>query len=288
MPAMASAVEYRNPQASVSGSSFYAAMRVLPSPQRRAMFAIYAFCRAVDDVADGDHARHARLAELGAWRRDVDALYRGEVAKRMQPLAEPVRAFGLRREDFLSVIEGMEMDARADIRAPDSATVDLYCDRVACAVGRLAVPVFGIRGKDGAALALHLGSGLQLTNILRDLDEDALKGRLYLPREALLAAGIGATDPASVLAHPALAKACAPVVASARGHFAAAHRVMARHALSRVRAPRLMAIVYENILERLAERGWAAPRRPIRAGRARLLWIVLRHGLIDLNRRREI
>jgi len=285
---MLSAIQYRNSQAAVSGSSFYAAMRVLPSQQRRAMFAIYAFCRAVDDVADGHGERHARLAELAQWRCDVDALYRGEAPSRMRELAGPVRAFDLQREDFLSVIDGMEMDARADIRAPALATVELYCDRVACAVGRLSVPVFGIRGQDGASLAFHLGRGLQLTNILRDLDEDAAKGRLYLPGEALRAAGIGETDPATVLAHPGLSKVCAAVVDRARGQFAAAHRVMAKHSLRRVRAPRLMAIAYENILERLAARGWTAPRRPIRAGRVRLLWIVLRHGLIDVNLRREI
>jgi phytoene synthase len=148
-------------------------------------------------------------------------------------------------------------------------------------VGRLAVPVFGIQGQDAGALAFHLGRALQLTNILRDLDDDAAKGRLYLPREALLSAGIGQTDPATVLAHPGLGKVCAPVVERARSHFAAARRLMVSYPLRRVRAPRLMAIVYENILERLAARGWAPPRRPIRAGRVRLLWMVLRHGLFD-------
>ena len=135
-------------------------------------------------------------------------------------------------------------------------------------MGRLAVPVFGIRGQDADALAFHLGRALQLTNILRDLDEDAGKGRLYLPREALLAAGIADTDPESVLAHPALGKVCMAVVERARSHFAAAHRLMADYPLRLVRAPRLMAIVYENIIERLAARGWVPPRRPIRAGRA--------------------
>jgi phytoene synthase len=145
-----------------------------------------------------------------------------------------------------------------------------------------------MQGQDGASLAFHLGRALQLTNILRDLDEDAAKGRLYLPRDALLAAGIDQTDPATVLDHPALGKACATVVDRAHSHFAAARRLMAQHPVSIVRAPRLMAKVYQNILERLAARGWAPPRRPIRAGRARLLWIVLRHGLLDVNLRREM
>jgi squalene synthase HpnD len=273
---------------SVSGSSFYAAMRVLPSGQRRAMFAIYAFCRAVDDVADGRGDRRARLAELAQWRRDIDALFTGAPTGRVRALAGPVSAFGLQRGDFLSIIDGMEMDTRGDIRAPDPATLDLYCDRVASAVGRLSVRVFGIRGQDGASLAFHLGRALQMTNILRDLDEDAGKGRLYLPRDALLAAGIDQTDPATVLEHPALAKACTAVAGRARGHFAAARRLMEKHPLSIVRAPRLMAHVYQNILERLVVRGWAPPRGRIRAGRARLLWIVLRHGLLDMKLRRSI
>ena len=120
-------------------------------------------------------------------------------------MAQAVRTFDLQREDFIAVIDGMEMDVIADIRAPDRATLDLYCDRVACAVGRLSVRVFGMEREAGLALAHHLGRALQLTNILRDLDEDASLGRLYLPREALQAAGIEATDPAAVIAHPAVA-----------------------------------------------------------------------------------
>jgi phytoene synthase len=282
-----SAASSANTEHSVSGSSFYVAMRLLPSEQRHAMFAIYDFCRAVDDVADGRGDRQARLTELARWRMDVDALFAGAPPSRVQALAAPIRAFGLEREDFLSIIDGMEMDARADIRAPELAILDLYCDRVACAVGRLSVRVFGMQGQDGASLAFHLGRALQLTNILRDLDEDAGKGRLYLPREALLAAGISQTDPATVLDHSALGKACAMVVNRAHSHFAAARRLMAQHPLRIVRAPRLMERVYQNILERLTARGWAAPRHPIRAGRARLLWIVLRHGLFD-NLRREM
>ena len=98
--------------------------------------------------------------------------------------------------DFLAIIDGMDMDVAADIRAPDWATLDLYCDRVASAVGRLSTRIFGLEARDGEPLAEHLGRALQLTNILRDLDEDRELGRLYLPREALDKAGIGDSDPA--------------------------------------------------------------------------------------------
>ncbi|HEX3635412.1 MAG TPA: presqualene diphosphate synthase HpnD [Paraburkholderia sp.] len=272
----------------VAGSSFYAAMRVLPAEQRQAMFAIYDFCRAVDDVADGRGDRQVRLAELAGWRMDIGALFADAAPSRVRALAGPILAFDLQREDFLSIIDGMEMDVQSDIRAPELSTLDLYCDRVASAVGRLSVRVFGIRGQDGAALAFHLGRALQLTNILRDLDEDAGKGRLYLPREALVAAGIDQTDPATVLDHPALSKACATVLERVRDNFAAAGLLMAKHPLSIVRAPRLMAEVYRNILERLAARGWAPPRRPVRVARPTLLWIVLRHGLLNVSPRGEM
>jgi len=263
-----------------AGSSFYTAMRLLPRPQREAMFEIYAFCRKVDDIADESGPRDVRLDQLRLWRADIDALYKGSVVSRARSLAGPIKAFGLKREDFQAVIDGMEMDVVADIRAPDEATFDRYCDRVASAVGRLSVRVFGMEERDGIALAHHLGRALQLTNILRDLDEDASFGRLYLPVEALRAAGIGATDPATVLASPALAMVCADIVGRARAHFLQADEIMARSARRTVRAPRIMAEAYRLILDGLVARGWAHPRRPIHLPRSRLLWIIMRHAFI--------
>ena len=191
-------------------------MRILPRAQREAMFEIYSFCRAVDDIADDPGPREPRREQLARWRADIDAVYRGAPPPQLGGLAQAVRTFDLQREDFIAIIDGMEMDVIADIRAPDRATLDLYCDRVACAVGRLSVRVFGMEREAGLALAHHLGRALQLTNILRDLDEDASLGRLYLPREALHAVGIEATDPAKVIAQPAIADACATIVALAK------------------------------------------------------------------------
>jgi len=167
----------------VSGSSFYAGMRILPKAERSAMFAIYGFCRAVDDIVDEPGGEPAeRKVELDAWRSDVEHLYAGEAPGKMGFLAADIRRFGLAKADFLAVIDGMQMDLDQDIRAPDAAMLDLYCDRVASAVGRLSVKVFGMDEAPGLELAHHLGRALQLTNILRDLDEDASIGRLYLPR----------------------------------------------------------------------------------------------------------
>jgi phytoene synthase len=263
-----------------SGSSFYNAMRILPRAQREAMFEIYSFCRQVDDIADSPGPRAARRDELAQWRSDIDALYSGRHVPRTRGLMEAVRRFKLRREDFQAVIDGMEMDVVADIQAPDEATLDTYCDRVASAVGRLSVRVFGMGEADGIALAHHLGRALQLTNILRDLDEDAALGRLYLPAELLRAAGITTTEPAAVLQSPALASVCGPIADRARNHFAQADAVMARNPRRTVRAPRIMGEAYRMILDGLVVRGWSAPRQPIRLSRPRLLWIIMRHAFL--------
>jgi phytoene synthase len=263
-----------------SGSSFYAAMRILPREQREAMFQIYSFCRQVDDIADSNGPRAERLGALQQWRDDIDALYRGNPPPRLRDYVASVKKFALQREDFLAVIDGMEMDVPQEIRAPDMATLDLYCDRVASAVGRLSVRVFGLPADDGILLAHHLGRALQLTNILRDIDEDASLGRLYLPREELQRCGISSTDPRVVASDPKLPQACAPLVERARAHFASADEVMARHPRRLVRAPRIMSKYYRAILQLLTARGFANPRTPVRVGKLARLAIVLRYALI--------
>jgi squalene synthase HpnD len=263
-----------------SGSSFYAAMRILPLEQREAMFQIYSFCRQVDDIADSDGPREVRLAALQQWRDDIDALYQGRPPARLRDYVASVQKFDLQRDDFLAIVDGMEMDVPQDIRAPDLATLDLYCDRVASAVGRLSVRVFGLPRDDGILLAHHLGRALQLTNILRDIDEDAGIGRLYLPSEGLLHAGITSTDPLKVAADPALPKACAPLVERARMHFEKADAVMARNRRRVVRAPRIMSKYYRSILQLLVARGFANPRQPVRLNKMARIAILLRYAFI--------
>jgi presqualene diphosphate synthase len=265
-----------------SGSSFYAAMRLLPPAERAAMFDIYGFCRVVDDIADEPGPSEAeRRSQLAAWRADLAALFAGSPPERAAYLAEPVRRFGLKQEDFLAIVDGMEMDVGAPIRGPDYATLDLYCDRVAGAVGRLSVRIFGMPEAPGLELAHHLGRALQLTNILRDLDEDAEMGRLYLPSEALAAAGIESREPAAVIADPRVDAACRWVAAKAHEQYALADAVLKARPPGRIRSPRLMRQVYSEILRETEAVGWAPPRRRVSLPRARLLWIVLRHGLVD-------
>ena len=263
-------------QSQVSGSSFYAGMRVLPKAEREAMYAIYAFCRAVDDIADdqtGDQAK--RAAELDAWRADVDALYAGGAPGQAAFLAEAKQRFDLDRPDFHAVIDGMAMDVAGDIRWPDASELDLYCDRVASAVGRLSVRVFGMERAPGEALSHHLGRALQLTNILRDIDEDAAIGRVYLPQEALIQAGIPLTTPAEVAADPRIDIVARALATQAHAHYDAAVAILKQRPRGHLLAPRLMAAVYGKVLARMETVGWRPPRQRVRVSKPGLLWTML-------------
>jgi presqualene diphosphate synthase len=268
-------------QVAAAKTSFYWAMRFLPKPRREAMFAIYAFCRAADDIADSDDPPAVKLAALAGWRRAVDAFYAGEAGDPLtRALAEAAATYALRREDFIGVIEGMEMDARADIRAPSLAELDLYCDRVAAAVGRLSARIFGAPGDQADRVANALGRALQLTNILRDLAEDGARGRLYLPRELLEQNAIAARDPAAVLAHPRLAPVCGAVAAVAKQRFAEARRAMAECPRGTMRPAAVMAAVYADILARLERRGWRDIETRVSVPAPLKLWYALRYGVL--------
>jgi phytoene synthase len=275
-----SAPEIEAVRRKAAGSSFYSAMRLMPKAEREAMYAIYAFCRAVDDIADdGIGTRADRHAALDLWREDVARLCGDGAPSKAAFLAETVARYRPRLEDFLAVIDGMDMDVAADIVAPDLATLDLYCDRVASAVGRLSIKVFGMEEGPGFALAHHLGRALQLTNILRDLDEDVAIHRLYLPREFLAEAGVTLGEPLEALADPAIDIACRKVAMLAHGHYEEAGRVLAAKPKGNLRAPRLMGAVYSEILRKMEAVGWAPPRSRARVPKAQLAMIVLRHGL---------
>jgi phytoene synthase len=244
------------------------------------MFAIYAFCRAVDDIADdGEGTREERRIALDEWREDLRSLYIAGRPGRAAFLTEVVETYHPRLEDFLAVIDGMQMDVDEDIVAPSLELLDLYCDRVASAVGRLSIKVFGMDDEPGFALANHLGKALQLTNILRDMDEDAAIGRLYLPRD-YLDVGIGPVDPNVVLAVPAIDTTCRKVASLAHTHYAAARAIVAERPNGDLRPPKLMGAVYLEILKRMEAEGWAPPRRRVRLPKSQLIFLALRHGLM--------
>lgn len=265
-----------------SGTSFYWAMRLLPPPKRQAMFAVYAFCREVDDIADEPATIASKAARLAEWRRTIDELYRGHASQPLsRALQAPIAEYGLRREDFLAVIDGMEMDAAPSIRYADLAELELYCDRVAGAVGRLSVRVFGVPQPLGDELAYAQGQALQLTNILRDLREDAERDRLYLPADLLAAQGIEDNrDALAVLAHPGLAAVCTRLAALARERFAETRRLAQACDRRRVRPAVIMREVYQRTLTRLIARGWQRWAEPVSVSSAEKLWVALRYGLI--------
>ena len=266
-----------------STSSFYIAMRLMPAEERDAMFAIYAFCRKVDDIADdGVGTRAERHERLEQWRTDLRALYAGSVPGQVRFLAPAVSKYGLRLKDFLSILDGMDMDVAEDIVAPGLDMLDVYCDRVASAVGRLSIKVFGMEEEPGFELAHHLGRALQLTNILRDIDEDAAIGRLYLPREYLEEMdSCRQMDPLAIIARPQIDAVCRRVAGLAHQHYDQASRILAARPKGRIKTPRLMGAVYSEILSATEAQGFAPPRHRVSLPKSRLLSLVLRQGLFS-------
>jgi phytoene synthase len=264
-------------KSAVSGSSFYAGMRVLPKAEREAMFAVYGFCRLVDDIADDQQGDPAtRASQMQQWRRDIAALYAGGDPGQAAFLAQAIKQFDLAEADFVAVIDGMQMDLDGDIRWPPFSTLDQYCDRVASAVGRLSVRVFGMEREPGLALAHHLGRALQLTNILRDIDEDAGIGRVYLPMDALDAAGIVPTTPEALVTEPRLDTAARWLAEKASAHFAEAHAILEAKPKGRLIAPKLMDVAYSSILDQLITQGWRAPRKRVSTNKALLVLNLLK------------
>jgi len=264
-----------------SGSSFLAAMRVLPRGKRDAMFALYSFCREVDDVADEGGTpveKHGRLAE---WRIEIDRLFEGRAVTAIgRALAPHVARFELRKADFLALIDGMEMDSADLVRIADDDALDLYCDRVACAVGRLSNRVFEVAPASLDSLASALGCALQMTNILRDLKEDAGRNRLYVPTSLLHRSGIvDVSDVWAVLAHPEFPAVCEIMVARTLRRYAEAKAALSRCEPRSVRPAVIMMEIYREILRRLVRRGWVDLGRPVHVPKLRKLLIAIRHGV---------
>jgi squalene synthase HpnD len=269
-----------------AGTSFYWAMRRMPERERQAMFAVYAFCREVDDIADemsqGLGEESAKRLALGNWRGEIERLYGGHPRNlTAQALLPAVEAFDLAKEDFIAVIAGMEMDAGARVRIADMDELTLYCDRVACAVGRLSTRIFGLPPEIGQRLAFAEGMALQLTNILRDVVEDSERDRLYLPGDVLAAHDITDTDDlAHVLSHPRLHQVCEVLAGVAEHQFADALALAAACDPARVRPAMMMLQVYRRILQRLQWRGWQNLSQPVSLSKLTKLWVAFRYGVL--------
>ncbi len=260
-----------------AGTSFSHGMRILSRPRREGMWALYAFARVIDDIADGPEtgpdwplAEKHRL--LDAWRAEIAAVYEGRPVSAIgQALLAPVAAYDLPKAEFLELIEGMQMDADGPVVAPSRARLGLYTRRVAGAVGLLSMRLFGAwRGEVSERFALALADAFQLTNILRDVSADAAMGRLYLPAELLDAHAIP-HDPARAVAHPALPAAKAELGREARARFAEARGLIGAHSRARLVPALLMMGVYAAYLARMEAAGFREGA-PVRLGRAEKLW----------------
>lgn len=242
-----------------SKTSFAFGMRILSPERRYGMYALYSFCRIVDDIADEAGDTETKKTRLQEWRDRIGRLYDGSAEGSVEVVLQAsIRRYGLRREDFLAIIDGMEMDAAGCIVAPDEATLDLYCDRVASAVGRLAVRIFGDSSETAVKVAYHLGRALQITNILRDLSEDARRGRLYLPKELLLRFQIP-LSPEACLNHASLQEVCNIMAFRALDHFRQARRYMAQCDAKAIRPAKMMAMTYHFLLMKQRRLGWRPP-----------------------------
>lgn len=265
-----------------SGTSFAAGMAVLPLARREAMYALYAFCRVVDDIADDSPTAKERDEGLQLWRQRIHDLFRKSQTSDSitTALLLPIELYDLKEKDFLDIIKGMEMDAAKTIVAPNMDDLDLYCDLVASAVGRISVRIFGDSSESAQNVAHHLGRALQLTNILRDLAEDAARGRLYLPQELLKKHDIETRNPEKLLDHPNLPELCRNLADIAQQHFNHADHEMKKCSRKSMRPARNMRNYYRAILTKLLKENWKTPHKRVSLSFCNKLLLALR-GMVD-------
>lgn len=250
-------------------SSFGSGMAATRGEARRALYAVYAFCRAVDDIADGAMPQAERHAALQQWRRKLDQ----PDCPLSRELAWARIAFTLPLAECHAMIDGMEADLPPRRRIADTAALDQYCRQVAGSVGALAVRIFG--AAEAEPFGIALGRALQLVNVLRDIDEDAARDRLYLPADALRAAGLPDAPAAALLDDPRLAGVAAAVASQARAAFATAEALLPPQRRAALRPALLMLTGYRLLLDRMIARGFAAPRGRVRLGLRGKLGLLL-------------
>ena len=264
-----------------AATSFYWGMRILPQDRREAMFALYALCREADDIADEEGSNQQKLQALSSWKTEIGLLYRTDThitdfrTAIGRELFKAHQRFTLTHTDLIEIINGMAMDVMA-IQAPDWDIFDLYCDRVASAVGRVCVRIFGIPDTIATDLAYHQGRALQITNILRDLREDANRDRLYLPRNILHKYQISEITPEQVLQHPNLPKVAQALGRIAEKHYLKTHRLLTDCPKDSARPSQIMAAIYEDRFHLLKQQGWHQILTPIQQSKWRKLCVALK------------
>lgn len=248
-----------------AGSSFARGMATLKGERRRALWAVYGFCRVVDDIADGAMPEGEKRRLLAEWRTKLVtpdcALSRELLLAR--------EAFKIPLEECEAMVAGMETDASDHLRLPDEAALDLYCRRVAGSVGAMSVRIFGEPRAEAWGLAL--GHTFQLTNILRDVDEDATRDRVYIPLSVLEKAGIPDGPAKSIVTHPAFPGICKELAGRAVAGFFRAEAELSRYDIEALRPARVMMWGYRRILDHMLRRGWSGERPRARMTRGEKL-----------------
>lgn len=270
--------EYVKQATKDAGTSFYWAMRLLPEHKRNAMFALYAFSREVDDIADDEALTdQARAEALEEWRNEVQRIYAQEPKTTIGiALMDAAAQFDIPKEELLLMIDGMQMDGNP-IHGMTMNELLQYCRLVAGTVGVLSLSVFGAKGKNADRLAVVQGEALQLTNILRDIKEDAMRDRLYLPTELLEKHGIQTQDPNEVLAHPNLPKACKELAADVEAKYQESKELIAGFDKKQLRPAIIMLDVYYAIFKKLQAHGWKDMSKPISVPKTTKLSIAFKH-----------
>ncbi|GAB4126667.1 MAG: presqualene diphosphate synthase HpnD [Sideroxydans sp.] len=271
--------QYCADKARTARSSFTLSFRFLPQEKRRAMMALYAFCREVDDVVDEcSDANVARLT-LNWWRTEVAAIYDGQPAHPVcQALVSVVRQFDLPQEHLLEIIDGMEMDLDQP-RYADFKSLQLYCYRVASVVGLLSAEIFGYTDRETLKYAHDLGIAFQLTNIIRDVGEDARRNRIYLPLDEMQQFGVTAADILNARETEGFHKLMAFQIERARRYYqqAFAHLPTADRKAQRVGL--IMAEVYQAVLNEVERSGCHVLKERVSLTPTYKLWLALKAWL---------
>jgi phytoene synthase len=248
--------EYCRKKAAASGSSFYYSFLFLPAPRRRAITALYAFCREVDDVVDEGLEPQVAAAKLAWWRGEIAGLYAGNpqhpVTRALLPFLE---TFSLGRDRLAEIIDGMEMDL-TQTRYLDWPALERYCYRVAGAVGLLAAAIFGYRDPKTLDYARSLGIAFQLTNIIRDIGEDARKNRIYVPMEDMKRFNVTAADILGAKQTPEFAQLLKFEADRAKDYYAKAFDALPAQDRRSQRAGLIMAAIYSTLLEEIERDGF--------------------------------
>jgi phytoene synthase len=279
--------EYCQEKASSSGSSFYYSFLFLSKPRRRAITALYAFCREVDDVVDDNRTTEVGRAKLQWWKEEVERLYQNNPQHPItRALQTPISDYDLPQEYFLEIIDGMEMDLEQQ-RYATFKELSLYCYRVASVVGLLSAEIFGYRDRHTLKYARDLGMAFQLTNILRDVGEDARRGRIYLPMEDLQRFGVQEQDLLQGRESPEFYQLMVFEAERAREFYRRAHDTLPDTDRRTQRAGLIMSAIYQRQLDELEKDGFHTLTRRISLTPLAKLWLAAKTVWQEMWRRQS-